>query len=66
VPSVLAYLLYNVCVDRLGPARAGLSIHLIPVFGAILSVLLLGEPLQWYHMAGMLLIFSGIICASLS
>ena len=63
-PSVLAFLLYNACVARLGPERAGLSIHLMPVFGAALSVLLLGESIHIYHLAGALLIFSGIMVAS--
>ncbi|MDK2776299.1 MAG: DMT family transporter [Pseudomonadota bacterium] len=64
VPSVLAYLLYNACVVRLGPARAGLSVHLTPLFGAVLSVLLLGETIHLYHLAGALLIFTGILLAS--
>jgi len=65
VPSVLAYLLYNTCVVRLGPARAGLSIHLMPLFGAMLSVLYLGEYLHLYHFLGALFIFTGIVLASL-
>ena len=66
VPSVLAYLLYNACVARLGPARAGLSIHLIPLFGALLSVLYLGEQIHLYHLLGAVLIFTGIVIASRS
>lgn len=61
VPSVLAYLLYTTSVERLGPAKAGLSIHLIPVFGVLLSILLLGESLHWYQLTGMVLIFIGIL-----
>jgi len=44
-PSVLAFLLYNFGVARVGAARASLFIHLIPVFGVALSVLLLRESL---------------------
>lgn len=61
VPSVLAYLLYTTSVERLGPAKAGLSIHLIPVFGVLLSIALLGESLHWYQLTGMALIFIGIL-----
>ncbi|WP_296980900.1 MULTISPECIES: DMT family transporter [unclassified Thalassolituus] len=64
VPSVLAYLLYNACVARLGPARAGLSIHLMPLFGAGLSVVYLGEQIHLYHIIGAILIFGGILLAS--
>lgn len=61
VPSVLAYLLYGACVSRLGPARAGLSVHLIPVFGVLLAVALLGEQLHGFHLLGMLLIVIGLL-----
>ncbi|WP_430462820.1 DMT family transporter [Thalassolituus sp. LLYu03] len=63
-PSVLAFLLYNACVGRLGPERAGMSIHLMPLFGAVLSVLLLGETLHLYHWLGAACIFAGIALAS--
>ncbi|WP_073356144.1 DMT family transporter [Lampropedia hyalina] len=60
-PSVLAYLLYNHGVAQVGAARAGAFIHLMPVFGAILSVLLLGETLHLYHALGMACILGGIV-----
>lgn len=60
VPSVLAYLIYNASVERLGPTKAGLSINLLPVFGMLLSALFLGESVYAYQMFGMLLIFLGL------
>lgn len=65
-PSILSYLFWNRGVAELGAARAGLFIHLLPLFGVLLSVLFLGETLQLYHGAGMLLIFIGIYQASLA
>lgn len=62
-PSVVAYLLYNMGVARVGPVRAGLFIHLMPVFGTILSVAFLGEILHLYHVMGAASIFLGILCA---
>lgn len=59
-PSVLAFIFWNQAVDEVGPAKAGLFLHLMPVFGAILSAFFLGESLHLYHLAGMGLIFSGI------
>ena len=59
-PSVAAYLLYTQAVARVGPVRAGLSIHLIPVFGILLAVGWLGESLHGYHVAGIATIFAGI------
>lgn len=65
VPSVLAYLVYAAGVARAGPARAGLFLHLMPVFGAVLSVVFLRESLHLYHAAGMAAIFGGIAIASM-
>ena len=59
-PSVLAFIFWNQAVGEVGPNKAGLFLHLMPVFGAILSSLFLGESLHLYHLAGMGLIFSGI------
>ncbi len=63
-PSVLAYLLYMRGIARVGAARAGLFIHLIPVYGALLSVLFLGESLHLYHAAGITAIFTGLALSS--
>ncbi len=65
LPSLLAYMIYNAAVARIGPARAGQAITLLPLFGAILSVLLLDEVLHRYHLAGMALILLGILMAAL-
>ncbi|THT98253.1 DMT family transporter [Lampropedia puyangensis] len=63
-PSVLAYLFYNWGVARAGAARAGLFIHLMPVFGTLLSVAVLGEQLHLYHAVGMLCIVGGLLLSS--
>lgn len=58
--SVLAFLLWNNGVSRIGPSRAGTFIYLMPVFGAVLSVAFLGEGVQLFQLAGGVLVFSGI------
>jgi drug/metabolite transporter (DMT)-like permease len=58
--SVLAYLSFNRIVALLGPNTAGLAVHLVPVFGTILAVLLLGEAPSRHHAVGMALIAAGI------
>ncbi len=60
VPSIVAYLFWNRGVVQVGANRAGLFVHLMPVFGALLSVIFLGERLYAYHYAGAALIFGGI------
>ena len=59
-PSFLAYLCFNRGVELIGAGPAGQYMHLMPVFGAILAVALLGEPFHPYHAAGVLLIGLGI------
>ncbi|KPC53687.1 DMT family transporter [Amantichitinum ursilacus] len=59
-PSVLAYLFYNIAVAQLGAARASSFMHLIPAFGAMLAMLLLGEHVQWWHLAGLANVLAGV------
>ena len=62
-PSILAHLFWNRGVAELGAAKAGLFIHLMPLFGMLLSTIFLGEEIHAYHLTGMLLIFIGIYLA---
>ncbi|WP_313442562.1 DMT family transporter [Novosphingobium sp.] len=66
LPSVIAYFIYNRATGELGPARAGQAITLMPLFGALLSAVLLGERLHGYHFAGMALILAGIVLSALA
>jgi drug/metabolite transporter (DMT)-like permease len=63
-PSVLAYVLWNRAIAELGANRTGQYIHLLPVFGTALGVLVLGERLAWFHAAGAGLIGIGIVAAA--
>ena len=62
--SVVAYLAFNRSVELLGANTAGLSVHLVPVFGTILAVALLGEQPHIYHVLGIGLIACGILLAT--
>jgi len=59
-PSFLGYIFYNRGVGEIGANKASLFIHLMPVFGTILSAIFLGEIPFWYHYLGIVLIFTGI------
>jgi len=63
-PSILSYLFWNKAIAELGANRAGQFIHLIPVFGVTMAILLLGEPLRGFHLTGFLLILGGIWLAT--
>jgi drug/metabolite transporter (DMT)-like permease len=63
-PSIVSYLCFNRGVELVGANRAGLFMHLMPVFGSIMAIIFLGESLQWFHMAGITLIALGILLAT--
>ncbi len=62
--SVLAFLFWNHGVKVLGVKAAGFSNYLIPVFGLIGSVLILGETMAPYHSLAIVLIVSGLCLAT--
>jgi drug/metabolite transporter (DMT)-like permease len=59
-PAFLGFVCWNKGVAEVGPAKAGLFIHLMPVFGIVLSAIFLGEHPEPYHAVGIALIFLGI------
>ncbi len=60
LPSLLSQVFFMRGVELIGPARAGLFVNLVPVFGALLAVVLLGEPFAIYHALGLVLVLGGI------
>jgi len=63
-PSLVAYASWNRGVDLIGANRAGVFLHLIPLYSAVLAGLLLGEAIGLYHVSGFLLILVGVWLAA--
>lgn len=63
-PSLLAYRSWGIGVARVGPTIAGFFNNLTPLFAALMSATLLGEPPHLYHAAGFVLIVCGILVSS--
>ncbi|MBI5905768.1 MAG: DMT family transporter [Deltaproteobacteria bacterium] len=63
LPSVASYVFWNQAVGEVGPNRAGAFLHLMPAFGSMLAVGLLGESFRPFHLAGIALILSGVTLA---
>lgn len=59
-PSILAQIFYVRGVELIGANRAGLFINMVPIFGTLLSILLLNERFQLYHALALALVFGGI------
>jgi drug/metabolite transporter (DMT)-like permease len=58
--SILAMFWWNHSLQKLGPGRASLLVHLIPVYTVILAVWFLGEQFKAFHAIGIALIGIGI------
>lgn len=65
-PSILAQIFYVKGVELIGANRAGLFINLVPIFGTLLSVILLGEAFHAYHAIAMTMVLGGIWLAETS
>lgn len=63
-PSLLGYLFLNRGIELIGANRAAPFIHLVPVFGSVMAIALLGEQFQLYHAVGYGLVFTGITVAT--
>ncbi|MBZ4672956.1 MAG: protein of unknown function transrane [Deferribacteraceae bacterium] len=58
--SVLAFICWNRAVREVGANKAGPMVHLMPVFGTILSYIFLKEKIYLFHITGIMLVFAGI------
>ncbi|HKB63173.1 MAG TPA: DMT family transporter [Burkholderiales bacterium] len=63
-PSIVAYICWNHAVAVVGPNVAGFFNPVIPVFGTLFAVTLLGEPFRPYHLAGFVLVLGGVVLTS--
>ena len=60
VPSFLAQVFFIRGVELIGASKAGLFINFLPIFAAILGVLLLGERLYVYHLISLFIVLLGV------
>ena len=60
VPSFLAQVFFIRGVELVGASKAGLFINFLPIFAAILGVLLLGERLYIYHLISLFVVLLGV------
>jgi drug/metabolite transporter (DMT)-like permease len=63
-PSLFGYLFLNRGIELVGANRAAPFIHLVPVFGSVMAITLLGERFELYHAVGYALVFAGITIAT--
>jgi drug/metabolite transporter (DMT)-like permease len=59
-----AYILWNKAVVIVGPNKAGIFLHLTPVFSSFMAIFLLNEKLMNFHIIGAIIIITGIYLSS--
>jgi drug/metabolite transporter (DMT)-like permease len=60
-PLFLTNILWFTAIARVGPSRASLFANLQPFFGVVFALVLLGEHLNGWEIAGGVMIFTGIV-----
>ena len=65
LPTLVGTALFSFGVERVGAVRAGILIHLMPVFSSVFATLFIGERLYAYHAAGFVLVAGGAILGCL-
>ena len=59
-PSILSQVFYMRGVELIGPNRASLFINLVPVFGTLLAIVILGERFHLFHAMALAMVIGGI------
>ena len=59
--TVISFLCYFYVIKRIGTTKSGIFINLVPVFGTLSSVIILGESISWTLWVGLVLISIGIL-----
>jgi len=65
VPSLGAYFCFDRLVALAGPARASMSLYLIPLYATLAAWPLLKEAPHLYHVAGFAIILGGVLFSSM-
>jgi len=62
--SVAGFIFWNRGVMVVGANAAGFTLHLLPAFGTVLAIALLGETFALHHAAGIATIVAGVVLAT--
>ena len=63
-PGLASFILWIKGISIIGSNRAGIFLHLIPIFSTIFAIIIFKEKFMLYHLIGAILIISWIILSS--
>ena len=59
-PGLASFFFWIKGIAIIGANRAGVFLHLMPVFGSIMAIILFDEKFMFYHLLGAIFIIGGI------
>ena len=59
-PAIAAYYCWQKAIELIGPNRSSMFIQLMPLFSALMAIIIFKEKFQLFHFVGATLIISGI------
>ena len=63
-PGLLSFFFWIKGISIIGANRAGIFLHLMPIFGAIMAMIIFDEKFMYYHLLGAIFILAGIILSN--
>jgi len=63
-PGLASFFFWIKGVALIGANRSGVFLHLMPIFGAVMAMIIFDEKFMFYHLLGAAFIFMGIILSN--
>ena len=63
-PGLLAFFFWIKGISIIGSNRAGLFLHLMPITGTVMAIIIYNESFTYYHIIGAIFIIAGIILSN--
>ena len=63
-PGLCSFFFWIKGISIIGANRSGIFLHLMPIFVAVMAMIIFGEKFMFYHFLGAIFIFSGIILSN--
>jgi len=63
-PGLASFFFWIKGISIIGANRAGVFLHLMPIFGAIMAMIIFKEKFMFYHLLGAIFILMGIILSN--
>ena len=64
LPGLASFFFWIKGISIIGANRAGIFLHLMPIFGAVMAMIIFDEKFMFYHFLGAIFILSGILLSN--